>query len=74
MIYKSKFDFFQIFKVGLSRSKKKMCYLLYWKLFENEDLKTLFVLKILKFFLVMLKKRLDQKEKVNFKIRNVTIW
>ena len=37
-------------------------------------LKALFVLKIFTFiyFLVMLKKRLDQKDKVNFKIHDVT--
>ena len=40
-------------------------------------LKTLFVLKIFKFlydFLVMLKQQLNYKDKVNFKIHDVTNW
>ena len=40
-------------------------------------LEALFVLKIFKFchyFLVMQKKRLDWKDKVNFKIHDVTTW
>ena len=36
-------------------------------------LKALFVLKIFK-FMVMLKKRLDQKDEINFKIHDVTNW
>ena len=53
------------------------------KSFKNDEkyfsfiLKALFVLKIFKFLFRLfghVKKRSDQKDKINFKIYNVTIW
>ena len=70
-------------KVGLSPSKKFVLFFLYespLKMMKNVFyfiLKALFVLKIFTFFvliLVMWKKRFDLKDKVNFKIYDVTTW
>ena len=66
----------KVFKVGLSPSKT-LLYLLQWKPFEIYlnafyfKLKTLLVLKIFKFLCWLfshVKKRLDKKDKFNFKI------
>ena len=70
-------------KVGLSPSKK-ICVIFFieshLKIMNNAFyfiLKALFVLKIFKFFqdfLVLQEKRLDQKDKVNFRIHDVSTW
>ena len=73
-------EIFSTFKVELSPSKK-ICLIC----FMESSLKMLFISsqKLFSFsrylsfyhdFLVMQKKRLDQKDKVNFKIHDVTTW
>ena len=71
---------FKLLKVGYSPPKQIAIYFIESpsKMMKNAYfiLKTLFVLKIFicDAFLVMLKKRLDQKDKFNFKTHDVTTW
>ena len=70
----------RLFKVGLSHLPKKLCCLLHWKPFKRMKNTFYFILNVLKIFKFLswlfghTEKRFDLKDKVNFKIDDVTPW